>query len=236
MSEGATRTQSEIWNEWNSMAREHQLEPRSERHARIITAWLEDFGRRDLRILEAGCGAGWMAARMRPYGAVTGVDLADEVLDRARAKWPEVTFIAGDFLDVELPEAAFDAVVSLEVLSHVADQPGYIAKIARLLKPGGQMLMATQNRPVLERNKLPPAGGWLRRWVDRRELAEMTAPHMVVRDMFTVEPSAKEGVARYLTAGKVMRIMNLVTLGAYKAGLERAGLGWSIMCRAEKPI
>ena len=45
----------------------------------------------------------------------------------------------------------FDVAVSLEVLSHVADTQAFIDKIASLLKPGGYLMLATQNRSVLER-------------------------------------------------------------------------------------
>jgi len=58
---------------------------------------------------------------------------------------------------------------------------------------------------------------------------------MNVLNMTTVEPQAKQGLPRYLTAGKVMRTMNFLTVGHYKGWLEQAGLGWSIMCRAQKP-
>lgn len=231
-----SRAPNEVWNQWVSEARETEIERKSERHSAIILGWIEQIGRRDLKILDAGCGSGWMSVRMLPYGEVTGIDLADEALSRSRQRWPDVNFIAGDFLQAALPENSYDVITSLEVLSHVPDQSEYIAKVARLLKPGGFLLMATQNRPVLERCRLPPPNGWIRRWVDRDELAALIAPHLRLLNMATVEPPAiKEGLPRVLTAGKVMRAMNALTVGHYRRWLEHAGLGWTIMCRAQKP-
>jgi SAM-dependent methyltransferase len=51
--------------------------------------------------------------------------------------------------------AEYDFVVTLEVPSHVSDQPAYLRKIAALLKPGGYLVLATHNGPVLERNAIP---------------------------------------------------------------------------------
>ena len=65
-------------------------------------------------------------------------------------------FVTGDFGALEFG-GQFDVIIALEVLSHVVDQAAFVAKAARLLKPGGQLMLTTQNRPVLERyNRQPP--------------------------------------------------------------------------------
>jgi len=229
------RTESDVWNAWNAQGREKQLDDLSDRYSREILRWLGALGRRDLNILEVGCGAGWMCERMAPYGRVTGIDHADEVIARAKARMPNIVFAAGDFLAMDFPDASFDAIVNIEVLSHVADQPAFMAKIARLLKPGGMMMMATQNRPVLERNKVPPADGWIRDWVSRDELRALAAPHFAIREMFTVVPRAKEGPMRLFASYKLQALLNPLTGNGYRGLLERLGHGWSIMCLAQKP-
>lgn len=152
---------------------------------------------------------------MGPFGRVTGIDLADKVLERARQRWPEVAFVAGDFSEADLPESGVDAVTSVEVLSHVPDQPGYIAKIARLLNPGGRMIMITQNRPVLELYNLPPPKGWLRHWVSKDELRAMVAPHLRIVSLTTVAPKAKRSLLRLLTARRVMKAFNALSFDFY---------------------
>jgi ubiquinone/menaquinone biosynthesis C-methylase UbiE len=227
--------QAEVWNKWNTEAgRETALDEASQDQSNLMVKWLRSLGRTDLNILDAGCGSGWMCARVSEFGQVTGVDLADEVIALARERWPDVRFVAGDFMSMDLPEQSFDAVVSLEVLSHVPDQKGYVAKVARLLKPGGVFLIATQNGPILRLNKLPPPDGWYRRWVDRKELREMLAPHMDVLEMTTVVPRAKEWPLRLFVAGRVRKLMNAFSGGLYQRTLEGWGLGWSIVCYAVK--
>ena len=131
-----------------------------------------ELNRRDLDIIEVGCGTGWFCPLLAKFGRVIGTDLSDEVLARAQQRWPGVGFMAGDFASLPLKDATFDVVVSLEVLSHVADQPSFIARIAQILRPGGLLLLATQNRAVLSEHCLipPPAPGQLRNWVDHQQL------------------------------------------------------------------
>jgi cyclopropane fatty-acyl-phospholipid synthase-like methyltransferase len=51
---------------------------------------------------------------------VTGVDVSREQIRRAREAVPEATLVAGDMLSIDLPDAAFDAVVCLYAIEHVA--------------------------------------------------------------------------------------------------------------------
>ncbi|MGH8770439.1 MAG: class I SAM-dependent methyltransferase [Burkholderiales bacterium] len=97
-----------------------------------------------------------------------------DIIERARVEHQGVTFIAGDFLALDLARESADVVVLLEVLAHVADQ-AFIAKIARTLRPRGYLMLATQNRKILERwGGVPPqVPGQIRNWVDHRELRSL---------------------------------------------------------------
>ena len=214
-----------FWNAWNASAREEGQGDVSRRQAEVVMQWLD--GRSDLAILDAGCGTGWMCAQLTSRGTVVGTDLADEVVERARQRVPDACFVAGDIMSVEL-SGEFDVVVSLEVLSHVADQPALLGRFRDWLRPGGQLMLATQNRPVLERfNRIPPPGpGQLRRWVDRRELRRLvTDAGFYVVEMRTVSPQADHGVLRIIAKlGRVTRTTSI---------LERLGFGWTIMLLAQ---
>lgn len=228
--------QRQFWNKWNAETRESEVGEVSQDQRAYALAAIEKVGRRDLEIIDVGCGAGWMCAHLAPFGRVTGTDLADEVLDRARARLPQATFVAGDFMALDLPRTHFDVVLSFEVLSHVADQPAFMAKLASLLKPGGLLIFATQNRPVLEMNNIsPPQPGQLRKWVDRNELQALLAPSFDGIEMRTLTPRAKRGWRRIATAGRVRGLMRAITgRGGYEAWLESMGLGWTIFCTARR--
>lgn len=224
------------WNKWNAEAREHGVGDVSADQQRRIVAWLTQTGRRDLSIIDVGCGAGWLCPSLIPFGQVTATDLSDDVLARARQRFPQVSFVAGDFAQLAFEPAGFDVAISLEVLAHVADQPAFIAKLASLLKPGGLLMLATQNRPVLERfNRVgAPQAGQLRRWVDRQELAALLAPHFDVAEMRTLTPKANRGLWRIFNTGKIDRVLAPVFGDAPKRLKERFGLGWTLMTLAKK--
>jgi 2-polyprenyl-3-methyl-5-hydroxy-6-metoxy-1,4-benzoquinol methylase len=230
--------QQRFWNEWNAASREHELHDVSADQADVVTRWLRGLGRTDLDILEAGCGTGWLCAGLQSFGTVTGTDLSHEVLERAQRRLPNVRFVAGDFMALDFGTATFDVITSLEVLSHVADQPAFMAKLARHLRPGGHLMLATQNRPVLERyNRIPPPGpGQLRRWVDRRELTRLLEREFEILELFSITPKANRGVMRILnsrTLNKPVRAMVGRRLDRLK---ERAGFGWTLMALARKPL
>ncbi|MBL8276378.1 MAG: class I SAM-dependent methyltransferase, partial [Pelomonas sp.] len=144
--------QSAYWDRWNLKARDAKKLPVSSvRQGNELVATVAALGRNNLAILDLGCGSGWAGALLRPYGRVTATDMVAQTIERAKERYPDIDFRCGDLFEVPLPAEHFDVVVSLEVLSHVADQPAFFERVANLLKPGGLLLLATQNRRVYAR-------------------------------------------------------------------------------------
>jgi 2-polyprenyl-3-methyl-5-hydroxy-6-metoxy-1,4-benzoquinol methylase len=233
-------TQVEFWNRWNAEGREKAIAQVSVDQREVVVGWLETMGRRDLRVLEVGCGAGWLCDSLTRYGSLTATDLSNHVLQRAAKRLPDVRFIAGDFMSLDFDSSGYDVIVSLEVLSHVADQPAFIKKISSLLRPGGLLMLATQNRPQLERNDIPnPKPGQIRLWVDRDELADLVGAELEMRSLFSITPQCNRGVLRIINSPKLHHALAAVGLGqlgrAIKRSQENLWLGWTLMCLAQKP-
>jgi SAM-dependent methyltransferase len=97
------------------------------------------------RVLDAGCGCGVPVARdLAAAGCrVTGVDVSDVQIERARRLVPGAEFVRADLTQVDFPPGAFDAVVALYSIIHVPldAQPALLAGFARWLEPGGVLLM-----------------------------------------------------------------------------------------------
>lgn len=104
-----------------------------------------------LRVLDVGCGAGLAAEWLARRGArVTGLDAAGAALEAARAH-AEAEGLAIDYRQgtpESLAEGGFDAALALEVIEHVppAARPGFLAALARAVRPGGQVILSTLNR------------------------------------------------------------------------------------------
>lgn len=143
------------WDPKGSSAMLHRLNPvrLGFLRAAIDAHWGSDpDGLRPLAgrsALDVGCGAGLLCEPLARLGAdVTGVDAAPEnvaaAAHHAEGGGLDVRYMAGeiDALDI----GAFDLVVSMEVLEHVADKPAFLAALAARLAPGGLMVLSTPNR------------------------------------------------------------------------------------------
>ena len=237
----AVDRQVDFWNSWNSRHREQAVGEVSERQAAVVLDWLRmlSAGQPDqgLDILEVGCGSGWMCERLAVFGRVTGTDLADEVIDRARVRAPHIRFYAGDFLSLDLPAGSADVVVALEVLSHVPNQEAFLAKVSRLLRPGGYLMLATQNRFVLERmtGVTERAPGQIRHWVNARELKDLLRAAFDLLDLTSALPVGNVGVLRLINSPRLNSILSkFVAQGRIDALKERLHLGHTLMALARR--
>ena len=98
-------------------------------------------------VLDLGCGCGVPVAATLANGGyrVTGVDLSEVQIARARHLVPEATFVHADANRVAFADRSFDAVVCLYALIHMPldEQPQLISRIAGWLRPGGLLLVTT---------------------------------------------------------------------------------------------
>jgi ubiquinone/menaquinone biosynthesis C-methylase UbiE len=111
---------------------------------------------RGSRVLDAGTGPGYVAARAAARGAsVLGVDLSPGCIDLARRLHPELEFRRGDAHRLALADASFDAAVANFLMPHLADHARAAAELGRVLVDGGRIALSTWDRP--ERTPLPGA-------------------------------------------------------------------------------
>ena len=168
---------AEWWDPHGKFAPLHQLNP--VRLGFIREQALARFGRdaaarrpfEGLRLLDIGCGGGLLSEPMARLGfAVTAVDASEDDLGAARAHAAEVG-LAIDYrcatAEALLAEGAgpFDVVLNMEVIEHVADPGQYLRDTARLIAPGGLMILATLNRTLKSLALAKVGAEYLLRWV-----------------------------------------------------------------------
>jgi ubiquinone/menaquinone biosynthesis C-methylase UbiE len=93
--------------------------------------------------LDAACGTGRHTARLAGLGhTVIGVDSSPEMLARARAKVPAAVLHEGDLHRLPVPDRHVDVVVCALALAHVSDLAPVLAEFARVLRPGGHLVLS----------------------------------------------------------------------------------------------
>jgi ubiquinone/menaquinone biosynthesis C-methylase UbiE len=100
------------------------------------------------RILDVGCGTGYLlgrlAARAPHAETLAGIDAASAMIEAARSAATDdrLRFVVGTAEQLPWPAASFDLVVSTTSFDHWADQRAGLAQCARVLAPGGCLVLA----------------------------------------------------------------------------------------------
>ncbi len=99
------------------------------------------------RVLEVGVGTGMALPLYAPHLQVVGVDYSHEMLDRARRRTREenlghvVELRQMDARELDFPDARFDTVVAMYLVSVVPEPERVVREMARVCKPGGRVLI-----------------------------------------------------------------------------------------------
>ena len=110
--------------------------------------------------LDAACGTGRYAAYLAGRGhRVVGVDSSPDMLDRARDRVPSGEFRLGDLRELPLPDSSVDLVVSGLALSHLPALAPVMAEFARVLRPGGHLVVSDGHHEIVVRGSVPQALG-----------------------------------------------------------------------------
>ena len=154
-----SRMAGEWWDPTGKFAPLHKFNPVRLKFVRETVA--AHFGRKGhslrpfegLSLLDIGCGGGLLSEPMAKMGfAVTGVDPSDKNIGTAKAHAAQsgvtVNYRASEAETLAAEGTAFDVVLNMEVVEHVADLNAYLKTCAGLVKPGGIMFVATLNRTL----------------------------------------------------------------------------------------
>lgn len=104
------------------------------------------------KVLDVGCGIGgtsrYLASSLGPESTVTGITLSPKQVERATALAKErgldnANFQVMDALAMTFPDNSFDMVWACESGEHMPDKKAYVEQMARVLKPGGVLVVAT---------------------------------------------------------------------------------------------
>ncbi|MEQ4204557.1 methyltransferase domain-containing protein [Actinopolymorpha sp. B17G11] len=136
------RTMPGIWHE-NYWFRRHEVV-----YHWVAEQFLAAGAGPSWRVLDAGVGEGYGADLLRrTTGArVAALDYDADVTAHVRRTYPDVPVLRGNLVALPYASHVFDAVVSLQTIEHLWDQPAFLAECVRVTRPGGRIVLSTPNR------------------------------------------------------------------------------------------
>lgn len=130
----------------------HLSEPSPEVIEATDVGWLSPTG----YILDLGCGLGTESAYLASRGATAvGIDLSAAALRKARSEHTDVRFVQGDVLRLPFRQT-FDAAIDRGCFHYIPPESrrAYADEVARVVRPGGQLLLRACLRAAGERNDI----------------------------------------------------------------------------------
>ncbi|WP_153558870.1 class I SAM-dependent methyltransferase [Roseimaritima sediminicola] len=117
------------------------------------------------KVLEVGIGTGMSMPAYPRHAQVTGIDLSEEMLAEAERKiaregWDHISVRPMNAQQLDFPDQSFDFVTTFHVVSVVADPQQMMSEIARVVKPGGSVLII---------NHFRSENPWIAKVIDRAD-------------------------------------------------------------------
>jgi len=207
-----------------------------------ILEMLNDTDLEKPKILDLGCGTGWLTAILNEFGPTTGIELAPKAVEAAKYKYPAAEFLAGNVFELELPEKKYDIVISQEVIEHVDDQETYLKIATSFLRTGGYLILTTPNAYNLNHWTKEALVHWdlqpIENWLTMREVKRLLEKRFcVLKSMTIIDEFGTKGPYKVLSSVKINKILDVLKLKAFKNKLAlRLGLGLHIVLLARKVI
>jgi len=129
------------------------------------------------RVFEVGCGWGELATWVarETHAEVVAVDLSPRMVELARSQGVDAS--VGDVQELPFPDASFDVAVAAWMLYHVPDLDRGLSELARVLRPGGRLVAATNSRfHLIELRELVGSGPSTLTFA-RESGSELLGPH-----------------------------------------------------------
>lgn len=175
---------------WDSVADEYVHEGESleethfQRFERAFAHFPPDGVHRALNIWSRNGEAIDYFRRFAPQVELVNAEVSSRLIEKARARYPDETFIETDLLSLPFGDDEFDFILSLETLEHTPDPLRFLRELARVLKPGGRLVLSC-----------PPA------------TAELP---LKIYELFL--PNHGEGPHRFLPSGEVKGLLHAAGL------------------------
>lgn len=233
--------QQKFWDwHWRHWKERRTINAWKDRRHEAVLEYLRALALDRPQILDLGSGPGWYTVNLSQFGPVTAIDLSEEAIRVARARYPHITFIAGNLYEYPLPAGHFDVVVSQEAFDHVEDQVAFLDRAADFLRARGHLILSCTNKFVMDRlgpgEFSPQPREHISRPLDARELKQLLRPRFrLLRMRCIIAEVGQRGILRVLNSPRFRRVLGWILPGrGLEPFIERLGLGYQFILLAQK--
>ncbi|MEO8429587.1 MAG: class I SAM-dependent methyltransferase [Verrucomicrobiota bacterium] len=223
MTNPSIENQESFYNKrWQEFSFAHQR--KLLRCAAILSA-LGETKLSEPRIVDLGCGAGWLANILGVFGPTVGIELSSTAINEASKRYPHVQFINSNVFEWDYSPGEFDVVVSQEVIEHVEDQVGYLRIAHDLLRNGGYLILTTPNARVAsameEDVQTSIREQPIEKWLTVETLKSMLLQQFELLRITTIVPtSGNKGLHRWLSSLRLRRLCERLGIGQWLTGCQ----------------
>lgn len=154
------RTVPGVWHE-NYWLRRHE----------VVYRHVADMVELDAVVLDAGCGEGYGTAMLdERTSRVLALDYDPWTAQHLAETYPSLPAVRANLVALPLRHSSIDLLVSLQTIEHLWSPEDFVAECARVLRPGGRLVLSTPNRLTF-----PPGNIFHHRELDAYELAVLLA-------------------------------------------------------------
>ena len=204
------------------------------------------------KVLDAACGEGYGSAMLaREAAEVIGIDLSGEAVahaDRRYGAAGNLRYLQASCDHIPLPANSRDVVVSFETIEHIHTQQAFVDEIARVLAPGGLLVMSSPNRDEYS-TVLGHENEFHVRELDGPELRSLLTPHFPAQRWFAQRPcfhslvwplDCESGSSRMMAIDGAKDepepLYYLLFCGRNEAALSAVGSGLSLVADADRSV
>lgn len=226
-----------FWDGWLNSNQMKQISMEAIGRGDHVLRTLRSLAIRDANILEIGCANGWFSQNLAEFGNVTGADISTAGIEAARKLLPEAEFIAGDFLEMDLGEGAYDVVVCMECIAYMSNQAQFVSNVARNLRPHAYFIVTTPNWPFWQsqgKGRKSP-GTLAAKHLSMSEFLPLVRSHLEIVTATTILPTGHKGICRVTNSVKLNNALQAVfSPETIKRAKGRLGLGQTLYVVARK--
>jgi len=126
----------------------------------------QDIGKKNLKILECGCGMGYLTYSLHKAGFnVIGLDISQNAVNEATENFGELYVCANIFKYAIEHKEEYDRIILTQVIEHIEEPIKWLETLLAMLKKGGKIILSTENKTIYPKNAiwqsdLPPIHIW----------------------------------------------------------------------------